>query len=392
MHSSRLPADLTPNAVTQRLAALRLQGVEILDLTESNPTRAAIAYPSRLLDALADPRALSYDPHPLGLLTARDAVASDFARRGLTVDPARIALTASTSEAYGLLFKLLCDPGDEVLVPRPGYPLFEHLGALEAIRAVPYLLERHGSWRVDMASVRAACTSRTRAVLIVSPNNPTGSWLHRDDLAALSAFCAGRGLALIGDEVFADYPLDEAPDQASVLDGTEALTFALGGLSKSAGLPQVKLGWIAMGGPADQVAAALHAYEIVADTYLSVSTPVQVAAPMLIRGGATVREAIRVRTRRNLDALRARAAAFPAVTVLPVEAGWSAVVQVPALRKEEALVLALLELDHVLVHPGYFFDFPHEAFVIVSLLVEPAIFDVAIDRTLSRTTTPERVR
>jgi alanine-synthesizing transaminase len=388
MPSSRLPANLTPNAVTRALAALRARGVDILDLTESNPTRAGIAYPPGLLDPLADPRALAYDPHPLGLAIAREAVARDFARRGLTVDPARIALTASTSEAYSLLFKLLCDPGDEVLVPRPSYPLFEHLAALESVLAVPYALERHGSWRVDFGSLREACGPRARAVLIVSPNNPTGSWLHADDLADLSAFAADRRLALIGDEVFADYPVDDAPRKASVLEQTDVLTFALGGLSKSAGLPQVKLGWIAVSGPTVDVASALQAYEIVADTYLSVSTPVQVAAPALIESGEVVRMAISTRTKRNLEALRATASGFPAVTVLPVEGGWSAVIQIPSFRKEEALALELLERDHVLVHPGYFFDFPYEAFVILSLLVEPRVFDAGIERVLSRATTP----
>jgi aspartate/methionine/tyrosine aminotransferase len=386
MPSSRLPASLTANAVTRRLAALRADGVDVLDLTESNPTRAGITYPAGLLDALADPLALSYDPHPLGLLSAREAVAADFARRGLVVDPGRIALTASTSEAYGLLFKLLCDPGDDVLVPTPSYPLFEHLAALDAVCVRPYLLERQGSWRIDLASLTDACTSRTRAVLVVSPNNPTGSWLHHDDLAELAAFCADRRLALIGDEVFADYGLEDAPHKVSVLEQSRALTFALGGLSKSVGLPQVKLGWMAVGGPEPDVQVALDAYEIAADTYLSVSTPVQVAAPSLMRNGAVVRDTIRARTRRNLDALRTIAAGFPEITVLPVEAGWSVVLQVPAVRTEDALVLDLLDRDHVLVHPGYFFDFPHEAFLIVSLLVEPVVFDVAIGRMLSRAT------
>lgn len=389
MLSSRLPPNLTPNAMARALAALRARGADVLDLTESNPTRAGIRYPSGLLDALADPRALEYEPHPLGLVSAREAVARDFARRGLNIDPGRIALTASTSEAYSLLFKLLCDPGDEVLVPRPSYPLFEHLARLDSVTTVPYTLERHGSWRVDLASLDEAYTSRTRAVLVVSPNNPTGSWLHRDDLKELSAFCATRRLALIGDEVFADYSLDDAPHRASVLAQTDALTFGLGGLSKSAGLPQVKLGWIAVAGPTPDVESTLHAYEIVADTYLSVSTPVQVAAPALLQHGEEIRVAIRARLTRNLGALRAMAAEFPAATVLPVEAGWSAVIQVPALRKEEVLALELLERDSVLVHPGYFFDFPREAFVIVSLLVEPETFDTAVRRVLDSATSVE---
>lgn len=386
MLSSRLPLNLTANALSQRLAALHASGVAIIDLTQSNPTRAGISYPAGLLDALADARALSYEPHPLGMWSARAAVAGDFARRGLRVDPSHIALTASSSDAYGLLFKLLCDVGDEVLVPTPSYPLFEHLARLESVRAVPYPLERHGAWRIDMAALTASCTDRTRAVLVVSPNNPTGSWLHRDDLAELAALCAERRLALIGDEVFADYPLDHAAGRVSVLEQAQALTFALGGLSKSIALPQVKLGWIAVSGPAPEVEAALAAYEIIADTYLSVATPVQVAAPALLARGAAVREAIGARTRHNLDALRSVAAGFPEVSVPPVDAGWSAVMQVPAIRHEADLVMELLDRDRILVHPGYFFDFPHEAFLIVSLLVEPAVFTEAIGRTLSRAT------
>lgn len=394
MFSSRLPSNLTPNAMTQALASLRASGATLLDLTETNPTRAGIAYPPGLLDALADPRALSYEPHPLGLASAREAVAADYARRGQRVDPAQVALTASTSDAYGLLFKLLCDPGDAVLVPRPSYPLFEHLSGLESVVAAPYLLEWHGTWRIDMASVEAACGPRTRAVLVVSPNNPTGSWLHRDDLAALTTFCASRGLVLIGDEVFADYPTGDAEawpgrsERASVLDQSDVLTFALGGLSKSVGLPQVKLGWIVVNGPPALVASTLHAYEIVADAYLSVSTPVQVAAASLLARGAVVRAAIQARVARNLDALRVAVPAFPAVTLLPVEAGWSAVLQVPSYRREEALVLELLQREHVLVHPGYFFDFSREAFLVVSLLVEPDVFDAGLARLLARASSP----
>ena len=260
MLSSRLPRDLSPNRVSQVVAARRAAGLPIIDLTASNPTAAGFAYPDDLLTPLADAAALRYEPQALGLPAAREAVAGEYARHGLAIDPAHVALTASTSEAYALLFKLFCDPGDQVLVPRPSYPLFEHLSSLEAVEAVPYRLEYHGSWRIDIESVRHAVTPRTRALVVVSPNNPTGSWLHHDDLAALTGVCATNGLALIGDEVFADYPLDPAPGRTSVLAQARVLTCALGGLSKSAGLPQVKLGWMAWAGPEAAVARALHAY------------------------------------------------------------------------------------------------------------------------------------
>jgi hypothetical protein len=295
-----------------------------------------------------------------------------------------VALTSSTSEAYALLFKLFCNPGDHVLVPQPSYPLFDHLTRLEVVEAVPYRLEYHGTWRIDIDSIARALTPKTRALLVVSPNNPTGSFLHRDDLHALVALCRRDGLALIGDEVFFDYPLDDAPDAASVLEQDEVLTLALGGLSKSCGLPQVKLGWIVWAGPQDVVASALAAYEVIADSYLSVSTPVQVAASRLMESGAMVRAGIHTRVRRNLDALRAASAAWPASTVLRTEGGWSAVVQVPATRTEEDLTVTLVTTDGVLVHPGYFFDFPREAFLVVSLLAEPDRFDAGVSRMLAR--------
>ena len=384
MISSRLPASLAPNAVARALEVKRRSGAPIMDLTATNPTGAGISYPKELLEPLASPRALDYEPQPLGLWSARAAVAADFRRRGIVISADRIAMTSSTSEAYALLFKLLCDAGDAVLVPHPSYPLFEHLTQLECVRAVPYALEYHGSWRIDLDSITHAATDRVRAILIVSPNNPSGSFLHRDDLAELSKLAAGSGWAIIGDEVFADYPLDPAPAATHVLASPEVLTLSLGGLSKSAGLPQLKLGWIAFGGPPANVDAALLAYEMIADTYLSVSTPVQAAAAELIESGAAIRAQILARVRRNLDSLRKLASNHPAVDVLRVEGGWSAIVQVPQLRPEEALVLELLEKDHVLVHPGYFFDFSREAFIVVSLLVEPATFDRAVAVMLTR--------
>jgi hypothetical protein len=384
MISSRLPKSLEPNAVARAVDAKRRSGAAILDLTETNPTSAGFNYPNELLEPLADPRALEYDPQPLGLWSARAAVAADFRRRGIVISADRVALTSSTSEAYALLFKLLCDAGDAVLVPHPSYPLFEHLTQLESVTAIPYALEYHGAWRVDVDSITRAATDRVRAILIVSPNNPTGSFLHQDDLDALSNLAASRGWAIIGDEVFADYPLDPAPEATNVLAGADVLTFSLGGLSKAAGLPQLKLGWIGFGGPSSKVDQALAAYEVIADTYLSVSTPVQAAAADLIERGTAIRSQILARVQRNLESLRKLATAHPSVSVLRVEGGWSAVAQVPQLRAEEALVLELLEKDDVLVHPGYFFDFDREAFVVVSLLVEPATFDQAVTRLLAR--------
>lgn len=384
MPSSRLPSNLFPNATTRMLDGLRRCGVPIIDLTESNPTRVGLNYPPELLVPLGSPRALVYDPQPLGLREAREAVSLEFARRGLVVPPERVALTASTSEAYALLFKLLCDAGDSVLVPQPSYPLFEHLTVLESVIARPYRLEYHGSWRIDLDHLSAAIDGSTRAVLVVSPNNPTGSFLHADDLLAMAERCSSRDLVLIGDEVFADFVLDEAPHATSVLATTEVITCSLGGVSKSVGLPQLKLGWIGFGGPQGALNDMIAAYEVIADTYLSVSTPVQLAFPRLVADGVAIRRQIQSRIERNLRALRDAANKTPEVSVLRVEGGWSAVLKVPAYRSEEALILELLAEDHVLAHPGYFFDFESEAYLVVSLLVEPDTFDRGVERLLSR--------
>lgn len=385
MFSSRLAFDVPRNRLSIALDRLRRAGTPYDDLTESNPTKVGIPYPHRLLDALSAPAGLKYDPQPLGLKAARQAVAADQRRRGLPIPADRIVLTASTSEAYALLFKLLCDPGDDVLVPAPSYPLFEYLARMESVSVSTFRLDYHGEWTIDLDGLKRQATPRTRAVVVVNPNNPTGSYVKRAELDALAAFCAARGLALIGDEVFAEYVLDaDLPRTCSVLAQRRALTFSLGGLSKSLGLPQLKLGWIAAGGPDDLVRQAIDRLELICDTYLSVATPVQEALPSLLNYGAVVRTLIRERVTRNYRAVREMAAAFHSVTVLPSEGGWYAVLQVAAMQSEESLVLQLLESDRVLVHPGYFFDFPREAFLVVSLLPPPEVFDAALGRVLAR--------
>jgi alanine-synthesizing transaminase len=379
--SSRLPRESSPNALSKALDALRRSGTPVIDLTESNPTHAGIAYPDDLLVPLSAPAALRYEPQPLGLAAAREAVAADCARRGARVEPDQVVLSASTSEMYAWLFKLLCDAGESVLVPRPSYPLFEHLTRLEGVRAEPYPLAYHGRWEIDLERV-AAAPAGVRAVLLVSPNNPTGSYVKAAEIEALTRLCRDRGWALIVDEVFADYALDADAPVTDVAARADVLTFSMGGASKSLGLPQVKLGWTVVGGPADDRAAALEGLELIADTFLSVGTPVQVAAASLLDRGAAVRAAIHARVRANLAAARRIAAAHPSCTLLPVEGGWSAVVRVPATRGEEVLVLELLSRERILTHPGYFFDFEHEAFLVVSLLVPEPVFAGAFERTL----------
>jgi len=382
--SQRLPGDLAPNRLTAAVARRRSSGAPLTDLTISNPTQVGLSYPADLLHALADARGLSYDPQSFGLPSARAAVVADYARRGVPTRIDRVCLAASTSEAYAWLFKLLCDPGDRVLVPRPSYPLFEHLTALESVEASPYELDAHGHWRIDVEALARQVDERTRAVLVVSPNNPTGSVIDPDELDALAAVCAAHDVVLIGDEVFADYRLDGGASAPSVLQQHAAMAVSLGGLSKSVGLPQVKVAWLAVGGPDDGAKRLMDGLEIVADTFLSVSTPAQVALPDLLARGTEVRALIHARTTRTLAVLAAAVADTPAVTLLPPAGGWCAVLQVPAVTDEETLAVTLVERDGVLVHPGYFFDFPREAFVIVSLLVEPTLFDDAVMRLLAR--------
>lgn len=409
MFSSRVPAGRTVNRLLRTYERLRSQGVDVTDLTESNPTRVGLRYPPGLLDALAAPAGMRYEPSPRGLPQARKAVASWLSHaphercshiatklaestaprdacQPRQTDPDRIALTASTSEGYACLFKLFCDPGDHVLVPQPSYPLLEHLARFEGVEPVPYPLVYHGAWRIDVPAILEAAGPRTRAVVVVNPNNPTGSFLPPDDHDSLAALCRERDLRLIVDEVFDGYPIDPLPGSGgSVLElPAKVLTFVLGGLSKAVGLPQVKLGWIVVDGPDDEVDPALDALDLVLDNYLSVSTPVQIATEQLLTEGVSVTEQIRARIAANHRTLVRLVAEHPAAGLLRTEGGWYAVVQVPATRSEEALALELLEQDHVLVHPGYFFDFSREAFLVTSLLPVPERFAAAIERVLAR--------
>jgi aspartate/methionine/tyrosine aminotransferase len=380
MFSSRFHWDLRPNRITQALAAKRAAGVCILDLTESNPTHAGLHYPGEIVRAFEDAAMLAYEPAPAGTPAARGAVSAWYAARGHTVPVERILLTASTSEAYAYLFKLLTDPGDEVLVPRPSYPLFEFLADMESVTVRQYPLVYHGGWSIDLHAVEAVLTPRTRAIVLVNPNNPTGSYVKRGELSALTSLCARRGIALISDEVFADYALAEDADRVATLAGVEeCLAFSMSGLSKVAGLPQMKLGWLVVSGPAALRAEAWEKLEWIADTYLSVSTPVQCAAARLLAAGETVQRQIRQRASANLAFARGALAGSPA-NILAVEGGWYITLQVPLLHSEEEWTLQLLERADVLVQPGFFYDFESEAYLVVSLLTAPEVFREGLAR------------
>lgn len=385
MFSSRFHWDLSPNRLTLLLDGKRRAGVEVLDLTESNPTRAGLRYPAEIVESLAGTRALRYDPQPAGLPSAREAVCRYYADAGHAVEPDRVLLTASTSEAYAYLFKLLADPGDEVLAPRPSYPLFEFLAAMESVRVVSYPLVYHGGWSIDGHALAAAITPRTRAIVLVNPNNPTGSFLKRDELRFLADLSQSRGLALICDEVFADYAFADDDGRVRTLSGhTDSLAFSLSGLSKIAGLPQMKLGWIVISGPPAARVEAREKLEWIADTYLSVSTPVQHAAPRLLELGKDIQAQIAARVGANLAWLQSAIGAESPCRTLAVEGGWYATLQVPRIRREEEWALELLEKDNVLVQPGYFFDFDREAFLVLSLLTKPEVFREGCGRLLAR--------
>ena len=386
MYSNRLDWTLAANRISVALAARRSAGAPVLDLTESNPTAAGFDYPrAEILGALADPAALLYEPAPAGLMKARRAVSECYAARGLHVEPERVLITASTSEAYSHVMKLLASPGDQILVPRPSYPLFEFLACLESVDVVQYpLLYDHG-WMIDFHRLEEAASPRARAMVLVNPNNPTGSYVKKQELEQIVEFCSRRGLALISDEVFAEFPLRSDSQRVESLASNEGvLTFSFSGLSKSCGLPQMKLGWIVVAGPRALRDEAFTRLELVADTYLSTGAPVQHALPRLLRAGQVVREQIRNRTAENLRSLRAAVNAGSACRVLDVEGGWSAVLSVPRVLTEEEWTLVLLEKDGVVVQPGYFFDFESEAYLVVSLLTRQDIFEAGLTRLLQR--------
>ena len=390
MFSSRIPIHQAENQLTQLRKQLDDDGVDVIDLAESNPTRVGFDYSPELLKDFSGPQNLEYTPSAFGLTAARTAVAEYLSRNERQVDPKRVVLTATTSEAYSSLFKLLCNPGDRVMVPEPSYPLLEHLARLDGVEPVPYRLEFRGRWEIDPGSLSAAEENDVRAVIAVSPNNPTGSYLSPADHQALLQVCRRQRCALIVDEVFSGYPINTTVPVISVLDrSSNVLTFCLGGLSKAIGLPQVKLSWFVVDGVDGDVESALQAVGFVMDTYLSVSTPVQLATPDLLSVGQALTGQIRQRVSENFCTLERLAKRFSSVSVFPVEGGWYAVMQVPALCSEEQLVLRLLKEAHIYVHPGYFFDFQNGVFLVVSLLPPTDRFSYAMEKVFAVATNME---
>jgi len=345
-------------------------GLPIADLTASNPTRCGFSYDPGLLAALTNARALDYNPQPRGLLPAREAVCGYYAAHGVALQPRQIVLTTSTSEAYSFLFRLLCDPGDEIVLNQPSYPLFDFLAELDDVRLKTAALVYDQGWQIDPEGQRRAITPRTRAIVLVHPNNPTGHFTKPWEAEELARLCREFDLSLIVDEVFLDYALDQpAPSFAAGLEGVPV--YVVSGMSKIAGLPQMKAAWIVATGP--QAPAALDRLEIVADTFLSMNAPVQWALPAWLEGREAIRRQISARVRANLAELDRQLAPLPAVSRLKVEGGWYAVVRIPAIEPDEQTVLALLERG-VWVHPGYFFGMPDSGWLVVSLLGPEAEF------------------
>jgi alanine-synthesizing transaminase len=382
MFSSRLHWDSPTNRLTAAREKRRHLGLPTIELTETNPTRAGFSYPlDQLTEALSRSARLPYEPSPLGLLSAREALARELSTSKSTVSPDDILLTASTSEAYSYLFKLLAAPGEAVITAVPTYPLLDHLTALESVQLIHYPLLFDGRWTLQTSEIERIETSRARALVVVHPNNPTGSFLTVAEQDAVAAVCRRHDLALISDEVFSDYALIDSDRIAgAAAERDDVLSFSLGGLSKSAGLPHWKLAWIRVGGPAAARRKALEALELIADSYLSVATPVQAALPDLLALGRGIRSQIFERVTTNLSFLATLAAGSGKFAILSVEGGWSAVLRVPRVRSDEELTIELLESAGVSVQPGYLFDFPGDGYLVLSLLAVCAEFAEGVRR------------
>jgi alanine-synthesizing transaminase len=382
MFAKRTNWDLTPNRLGEALASHRAAGKPLLDLTVSNPTECGFAYKdAEILRALSNPGALSYEPNPRGMESARCAVSAYYAERGEIVAIEDIFLTTSTSEAYSYVFRMLCDPGDEVLIPSPSYPLFDFLAEIQDVKLVRYpLLYDHG-WQMDFHALEQAITPRTRGVIVVHPNNPTGHFTKASEMAKLNAICSAGDMAVIADEVFLDFGL-EGNRVASFSANSASLAFTLSGLSKISGLPQMKAAWLTVSGSREKKRAALARLEVVADTYLSANAPVQLAMPVFLDQRRTFQEQLLARVRQNLSELDRQLSQQISCSRLAVEGGWYAVLRVPATRSDEDLALELLKSSGVSIHPGHFYDFSSEGFLILSLITPAEIFARGVAGTL----------
>ncbi len=383
MFSERTNWKLDSNRLSEALARRRQSGQPILDLTASNPSTCGFRYHSgSLLRALSDPKAIVYDPDPRGLVVARRAIVDYYASHQVQLGIDDVLLTTSTSEAYSFVFRLLCNPCDEILIPEPSYPLFAYLAQIQDVKLVPYALLYDHGWQIDFHGLQNSITPKTRAVIVVHPNNPTGHFTAPAEIAELNQLCAARDLAIIADEVFLDFAIKPSAPQ-SFAATREALTFTMSGVSKICGLPQMKLAWLVASGPQKRKAPALERLEIIADTYLSMNAPVQYALPTFLDRRTEFQSQVLARVQMNLAALDQRLAQQKSCTRLEVQAGWYAVLRIPATRSDEDLALLLLESKGVYAHPGHFYDFPADGFLVVSLITPEEDFAKGIEQLLS---------
>lgn len=386
MFSERTNWKLAQNSFTQALEQVRAGGAKILDLTISNPTRAGLQYDEQaILEVLGSSRALDYDPQAKGLREARQAVAAYYHEEHEVrdLDAEQIILTTSTSEGYSFVLRLLCNAGDELLVPKPSYPLFEFLADLQDVKLVPYELIYDHGWQMDFPSLEKAVTTRTRGVVVVHPNNPTGSYVQGGEVETLNSFCREHGLALIADEVFLDYGLGTTK-HASFAGNRDVLTFTLSGLSKVAALPQMKVAWVVTSGPPEICAEAMARLEVISDTYLSMNAPLQWATPGLLAQSKKIQPQLLGRVKNNLAELDRQLAAQTACQRLNVEGGWYAVLRVPVTRSDEELAIELLREKFVLAHPGHFYDFPNDGYLVLSLITPQREFVEGMTAILAR--------
>lgn len=382
MFSRRTGWNLATNRYTEAIQKHWQSGRELLDLTASNPTNIGLRYDERrILGALSKAESLAYSPLAKGLLAPRQSIAAYYSELGAMVDVESMVLTTSTSEAYTFSFRLLCEPGDEVLVPTPSYPLFEFLADLQDVKLVPYpLLYDHG-WQIDFHSLEQKLSSRSRAVIVVHPNNPTGSYVKAHEAEALSRICAEREMAIVADEVFLDYAI--GAERKSFAANEACLTFTMSGLSKISALPQMKVAWLLVSGPAELRQEAVDRLEVIADTYLSMNAPIQYAVTEFLQARKSIQQQLLTRVRENLTELDRKLAGQKMVTRLEVEGGWYAVLRVPATRTDEELAVALIQHKDVLVQPGHFYDFHSDGYLVVSLITPAEEFAKGIDRLLN---------
>jgi alanine-synthesizing transaminase len=382
MFASRTNWNLKPNRLAEALERHKSSGRRLLDLSASNPTECGFRYDApAIMRSLCSPASLQYHPDPKGLKSARQAVSDYYAERGERIAIDDLILTASTSEAYSFIFRLLCDPGDELLIPTPGYPLFDFLADVNDVKLVRYPLFYDHGWHIDMHALKQAITPRARGIIVVHPNNPTGHFTRPEEIAQLNQICSANQMAIIADEVFLDFSLSAA--QKSFVANTGALTFTMSGISKISGLPQMKFAWLAVCGPEDIKREALSRLEVIADTYLSLNAPIQLAAPVLLQQRAPFQKQLMARVRTNLAELDSQLAEKQHVGRLAVEGGWYAVLRIPATRSDEELAIDLLEKHDVYLHPGHFYDFPGDGYLVVSLITPMQDFTEGLRRVLS---------